>query len=291
LKENEARAKIHFEEVKLMIDCFESKFGKYPFTEDGYKLVETSYLGMEHQSAVAYGNKYFKGYLGRDLSHTGIGMTFDFIIVHESGHEWFGNSITSKDIADMWIHEGFTQYTEAVYVECQLGYDKAMEYLNGLKSNILNDKPVIGTYGVNNEGSGDMYPKGALLLNTLRHIVNDDQKWWTILRKYTQTYRHKIIDTPMVIDFFNQEIGLNLTCVFNQYLRYNSIPVLEFRKNKKQIEYRWKTQEPNFAMPIEVMINNKKLRLEATNDWKSISEKIRNIENITVLKNKFYVNN
>ena len=161
LRENEARAKQQFEQVKPMLDCFQSKFGEYPFKEDGYKLVETPYLGMEHQSAVAYGNKYENGYLGSDLSRTGIGMLFDFIIIHESGHEWFGNSITSKDIADMWIHEGFTCYSESVFLECQYGIEKAQQYINGLKYNIRNDEPIIAKYGVNKEGSGDMYYKGA----------------------------------------------------------------------------------------------------------------------------------
>ncbi|RYZ79104.1 MAG: M1 family peptidase, partial [Proteobacteria bacterium] len=173
LRYNEAKAKKHFEEVKPMMDCFQSKFGKYPFTEDGYKLVETPYLGMEHQSAVAYGNGYQNGYLGNDYSGTGVGMSFDYITIHESGHEWFGNSITSKDIADMWIHEGFTMYSEAVYVECTLGYAKAVEYMGGIRNNIHNYEPIIGQFGVNNEGSGDMYPKGAWMLHTIRHVIND----------------------------------------------------------------------------------------------------------------------
>jgi aminopeptidase N len=291
LRENEEKARKHFEEVKPMMDCFQSKFGKYPFTEDGYKLVETPYLGMEHQSAVAYGNHYLKGYLGSDLSGTGIGMLFDFIIIHESGHEWFGNSITSKDIADMWIHEGFTQYSEIVFTECQFGYDKAMKYANGLSDNVNNDQPIIGHYGVNKEGSGDMYPKGALLLNTVRHIVNDDEKWWKILLKYSETYRHQIIDTKTVIDFFNTESGLNLTPVFNQYLRYTTIPRLEFRSSgtKDQFEFAWKTDEPNFEMPIDIIFKKKKIRLISTNKWQKLPFKMKNVSQIEVLQNKFYV--
>jgi aminopeptidase N len=291
LRENEEKARKHFEEVKPMMDCFQSKFGKYPFTEDGYKLVETPYLGMEHQSAVAYGNHYLKGYLGSDLSGTGIGMLFDFIIIHESGHEWFGNSITSKDIADMWIHEGFTQYSEIVFTECQFGYDKAMKYANGLSDNVNNDQPIIGHYGVNKEGSGDMYPKGALLLNTVRHIVNDDEKWWKILLKYSETYRHQIIDTKTVIEFFNTESGMNLTPVFNQYLRYTTIPRLEFRSSgtKDQFEFAWKTDEPNFEMPIDIIFKKKKIRLMSTNKWQKLPFKMKNVSQIEVLKNKFYV--
>ena len=290
LRENEEKARKHFEEVKPMMDCFQSKFGTYPFAEDGYKLVETSYLGMEHQSAVAYGNKYKKGYLGDDLSGTGIGLLFDYITIHESGHEWFGNSITSKDIADMWIHEGFTQYTEVVFVECQYGYEKAMEYCNGLKRNVGNQTPIIGTYGVNNEGSGDMYPKGALLLNTLRHIVNDDEKWWTMLLKYSQTYRHKIIDTETVIAFFNQETAMNLTPVFNQYLRHSAIPSLELRMKKNKLEFRWITTVTNFSMPIDIKIKDKKIRIIPKNDWTKSKLKINKLQDVQILKNNFYVN-
>ena len=291
LRENEAKARKQFEEVKPMMDCFQSKFGTYPFVSDGYKLVETPYLGMEHQSAVAYGNHYSKGYLGADLSGTGMGMLFDFIIIHESGHEWFGNSITSKDIADMWIHEGFTCYTETVFLECQYGYEKSQTYINGLQKNVQNDQPIIGSFGVNKEGSSDMYYKGALMLNTIRSIINDDAKWWAILLKYSQTYRHQIIDTKMVVDFFNTESGINLTSVFNQYLRYKTIPRLEFRSNgtKDQFEFAWNTEEPNFEMPVDIIFKNKKIRLNGTNKWQKLPFKMEYILQIEVLKNKFYI--
>lgn len=276
LRENEAKARVQFEQVKPMMDCFQSKFGTYPFAEDGYKLVETHYLGMEHQSAVAYGNKYQNGYLGNDLSGTGNGLLFDFIIIHESGHEWFGNSITSSDVADMWIHEGFTCYTESVFLDCQYGYEKAQQYINGLKRNIHNDKPIIGQYGVGNEGSGDMYYKGALMLNTIRHIINDDSKWWEIILKYSNTFRHKIIDTPTVIAFFNQETSLNLTPVFNQYLKYKAVPILEVNiDKKKRLSLKWKTEETNFEMPVEVNINGKIKRIQVTNQWTKFTEKIK----------------
>ena len=276
LRENETKARTQFEQVKPMMDCFQSKFGTYPFAEDGYKLVETHYLGMEHQSAVAYGNKYQNGYLGNDLSGTGNGLLFDFIIIHESGHEWFGNSITSADVADMWIHEGFTCYTESVFLECQYGYEKAQQYINGLKRNIQNDKAIIGQYGVGNEGSGDMYYKGALMLNTIRHIINDDAKWWEILLKYSNTFRHKIIDTPTVIAFFNQETGLNLTPIFNQYLKYKAVPILEVNiDKKKRLSLKWNTEEPNFEMPVEVNINGKIKRIQVTNQWTKFTEKIK----------------
>lgn len=290
LSYNEERAKKHFDaDVKPMLTCFQSKFGTYPFKEDGYKLVETPYLGMEHQSAVAYGNKYLKGYLGSDLSMTGVGLTFDYIIVHESGHEWFGNSITSKDIADMWIHEGFTQYTEIVFIECQNGYEKAMKYAKGLQRNVRNDQPIIGNYGVNNEGSGDMYPKGALMLNTLRHVINNDELWWKIILKYSETFRHKIIDTETVISFFNHESGMDLTSIFNQYLRYTTIPILNLKIEKNKLYCSWTASEENFNMPIDLKINGEEIRINPSNKWRKTKIKIKSLNDIEVLNSEFYV--
>lgn len=291
LKENEQKAKKHFEEVKPMLTCFQSKFGPYPFAEDGYKLVETYYLGMEHQSAVAYGNKYLKGYLGRDLSSTGAGLLFDFITIHESGHEWFGNSITSKDIADMWIHEGFTQYSEAVFLECQFGYDKARLYLSGLKNNVMNDRPIIGTYGVNHEGSGDMYPKGALLLHTLRNIIDNDKLWWEILLKYSTTYRHKIIDTQTVINFFNAESKMDLTPVFSQYLKHKNIPVLELKSSTDgKLEYRWKADVANFNMPVDIKTEGKIIRIKPTTNWFKSEIRSDNRTPVEPQLNAFFIN-
>jgi aminopeptidase N len=290
LKENEIVATKQFEGVKPMLDCFQSKFGQYPFFEDGYKLVETSYLGMEHQSAVAYGNKYKKGYQGRDLSDTGIGLLFDYIIVHESGHEWFGNSITSKDIADMWIHEGFTCYTESVYVECNYGYEKGQTYVNGLKENVSNNRPIIGKYGVGNEGSGDMYYKGALLLNTIRHIINDDKKWWQILFMYSRTFSHKIIDTETVISYFNNASGINLTPVFNQYLYKVGIPFLEIKRNKKKLEFKWNSEIDNFNMPIDITLDGQKIRINPTTKWSKSKFRLKEDSEYEVLTDDFYIN-
>ncbi len=290
LRANEEKAKKHFEaDVKPMLTCFQSKFGEYPFKDDGYKLVETPYLGMEHQSAVAYGNKYLKGYMGMDLSGTGNGMLFDFITIHESGHEWFGNSITSKDIADMWIHEGFTCYSESVFLECNYGIEKAQKYINGLKRNVLNDKSIIGNYGVNSEGSGDMYYKAALMLNTMRYVINNDEKWWEILLKYSNTLRHKIIDNQTLVDFFNKESGQELTPIFNQYLRYKNIPILVIEKNKRKLQFYWKTNETNFNMPIDVKINGKEMRIFPTNTPKKSKFKIKDLSEVEVLTNKFFV--
>ncbi|WP_264521595.1 M1 family metallopeptidase [Flavobacterium sp. N1994] len=290
LRENEAKARVHFEEVKPMMDCFQSKFGPYPFANDGYKLVETPYLGMEHQSAVAYGNKYLQGYLGMDRSFTGIGLLFDYITIHESGHEWFGNNITSKDSADMWIHEGFTTYTEAVYVECQFGYEKGQQYINGLKRNIENLKPIIGPFGVNKEGATDMYEKGALFLNTLRHVVNNDDKWWKTFLKYSETFHNKIIDTETVVAFFNKETGLKLNPIFDQYLRHANIPVLELKINNGKLQYRWKLDEKSFSMPVGIKIKGKDTIITPTIKWTTSKLKIKSIEEIEVKTNDFYIN-
>lgn len=291
LKENEETAKKHFEEdVKTMLDCFNSKFGKYPFWEDGYKLVETPYLGMEHQSAVAYGNKYRKGYLGRDLSGTRVGLGFDYIIIHETGHEWFGNSITSKDIADMWIHEGFTTYSETVFVECTQGYDAAQKYVNGQARNILNDKPIIGKYGVNNEGSGDMYFKGSLLLNTLRHVINDDTKWWAMILKYSETYKKQIIDTQIVIDFFNNESGMDLTSIFKQYLETTNIPVLAYKIDRNCLYYKWENTNTDFNMPFDFEYDLKKVRLYPTIKEQKIKlRKLKKSSSYQFYDNNFFV--
>ena len=291
LRDNEEKARKHFDnDVKPMMDCFQSKFGKYPFYEDGYKLVETPYLGMEHQSAVAYGNKYKKGYLGMDLSGTGAGMFFDYITIHETGHEWFGNSITSKDIADMWIHEGFTTYTETVFIECVKGYDEAIRYVNGQSRSVRNDRPIIAQFGVNKEGSGDMYYKGALMLNTIRHIINDDSKWWKLLYEYSETYKKQIINTKTVIDYFNTASGIDLTSVFNQYLTTTKIPKLVVSKSGSKISYEWQNVNANFKMPVDIVINKKTIRLHPTTSKQviKIDKKIQ-LENIDVTTNQFFI--
>lgn len=289
LRENETKAREHFAEVKPMMECFQSKFGRYPFWEDGYKLVETPYLGMEHQSAVAYGNKYKKGYMGFDLSGTGVGMFFDYITIHETGHEWFGNSITSTDIADMWIHEGFTTYSETVFVECIKGYDDAMKYINGQARNIRNDKPIIGQFGVNNEGSGDMYYKGSLLLNTLRHVIADDEKWWKLLYDYTETYKKKIITTETVITYFNEASGMDLTPIFNQYLYTNKIPVLNYDVTGDYLNYSWSNVNEDFNMPIDIDFEGKKMRLYPTLENQKIKLKKLRKRSFQIYDNQFFI--
>lgn len=256
LKDNLEKAKIHFKEVPMMMEAFEHWFGQYPFYVDSFKLVEAPYLGMEHQSSVTYGNQYQNGYLGKDLSGTGWGLKFDFIIIHESGHEWFANNITYKDVADMWIHESFTSYSENLFLDYYYGKKAASDYVIGTQKNILNDKPIIGTYNVNEKGSSDMYYKGANMLHTLRQIVDDDEKWRQILRKMNVTFYHQTVTSKQIENFLSEETGMNLNTFFNQYLRDTRIPILEYSIKKKVLTYRWINTVDGFKMPILVKINN-----------------------------------
>lgn len=255
LPENLAKAKTQFAaNVKPMLKSMESWFGPYPWYQDGYKLVDAPHLGMEHQSAVAYGNKYQNGYLGRDRSNTGWGLKWDFIIIHESGHEWFGNNITSQDIADMWVHESFTTYSEALFVESQFGKQAGQEYIHGQRRNIQNDSPIIGPYGVNKEGSGDMYDKGSNLLNMLRTILNDDAKWRQLLRGLSANFYHQTVTGQQVIDYFNRESGRDFTKVFDQYLRHPSLPTLEIRFEDGKTLARWVSEVEKFDMPVRARL-------------------------------------
>lgn len=289
LRENETKARKHFDDdVKPMLQCFQEKFGPYPFAEDSYKLVESPYLGMEHQSAVAYGNRFTKGYLGMDTSGSGVGRLFDYIIIHETGHEWFGNSITSKDIADMWIHEAFTTYSEAVFVECRYGYEAAMKYINGQSRMVENKKPIVGQFGVNfKTGNTDMYYKGALMLNTIRHIINDDQKWWKVILNYSNHFKHQIIEANDVIDYFSKHSQINLRPVFEQYLYYRQLPQLQIEPTKNGFTYYWISDIDNFEMPIEVELDGKTIRLQATN--KPQTYKTKTNTPIKVNTNKFFI--
>jgi aminopeptidase N len=255
LSYNLDKAKKHWgANVKPMLKAFEHWFGPYPFYEDGYKLVETHHLGMEHQSGVAYGNHYRNGYLGRDLSGTGLGLKWDFIVVHESGHEWFGNNITSKDLADMWIHESFTNYSESLFIEENWGKQAGQEYVHGTRNSISNDAPIVGPYGVNKEGSGDMYPKGGNMLNMVRTIINDDEKWRQILRGLNKTFYHQTVTYDDVVNYINQQSGKNLSPVFDQYLRYKNLPTLEFMTIGGKLMSRWVADAAGFNMPVRVRI-------------------------------------
>nr|WP_240642272.1 M1 family metallopeptidase [Nonlabens xiamenensis] len=247
------KAKKHFTDAGRMMKAFEHWFGPYPFYEDSFKLVEVPYLGMEHQSSVTYGNKFRKGYLGMDLSDTGWGLKFDFIIIHEAGHEWFANSITNQDIADMWIHESFTAYAENLFLDYYYGQEASAAYVIGTRTNIENDRPIIGLYDVNHEGSGDMYYKGANMIHMIRQLVNDDDKWRRILREMNLKFRHQIVTTQEIEGFLSEATGMELDAFFDQYLRDVRIPVLEYHLKGGILQYRWNNVVDGFKMPVELI--------------------------------------
>lgn len=268
---NLEKAKQQFKDVPRMLEAFEHWFGPYPFYEDGFKLVEAPYLGMEHQSSVTYGNGYQNGYLGFDLSGTGWGLKFDFIIIHEAGHEWFANSITYRDIADMWVHEGFTAYSENLFLDYHYGREAAADYVIGTRANILNDRPIIGFYDVNHSGSGDMYAKAANMLHTLRQVVNDDEKWRGMLRGLNRDFYHQTVTSRQVEEYLSQHAGRGLSRFFDQYLRTTMIPRLEYRVRGRRLYYRWANCVEGFDMPVKVWINGKEQWLEpAAEQWKRV---------------------
>lgn len=270
LRENLEKAKVHFQDARRMMQAFEHWFGPYPFYEDGFKLVDAPYLGMEHQSSVTYGNGYQNGYRGRDLSGTGWGMKFDFIIIHEAGHEWFANNITYKDVADMWIHESFTNYSESLFLDYHYGKEAGQAYVRGTRMNIANDIPIIGTYGLNKRGSGDMYYKGGNLLNMIRQLLLDDDKWRLILRGLNKEFYHQTVTTEQVESYISTQVGWNLGKVFDQYLRDTRIPIFEYYQQGGEIQYRWTNAVKDFDMPVDVQLNGKVIRLQAKTSWQKL---------------------
>lgn len=270
LRENLEKAKVHFQDARRMMQAFEHWFGPYPFYEDGFKLVDAPYLGMEHQSSVTYGNGYQNGYRGRDLSGTGWGMKFDFIIIHEAGHEWFANNITYKDVADMWIHESFTNYSESLFLDYHYGKEAGQAYVRGTRMNIANDIPIIGAYGLNQRGSGDMYYKGGNLLNMIRQILQDDDKWRLIMRGLNKEFYHQTVTTGQVESYISTQVGWNLEKVFDQYLRDVRIPIFEYYQQGGEIQYRWTNAVKDFDMPVDVLLNGKAVRLQAKTAWQKL---------------------
>lgn len=272
---NLEKAKPQFKQALSMLKCFEHWYGPYPFYEDGFKLVESPHLGMEHQSAVAYGNAFQNGYLGNDLSGTGWGNKWDFIIVHESGHEWFANSITTNDIADMWVHEGFTAYSETLYTTCEFGVAAGNEYVIGTRRAIENDRPVIGPYGVNTEGSGDMYYKGSNMLHTIRQIIGDDEKFRSILRGLNTSFYHKNVNTSDIENYISKQSGVDFSKVFDQYLRTKNVPVFEYALNGKQLKFRWANCVSGFNMSLKLKSG---LVLKPTDNWQTISTTLAELQ-------------
>ncbi len=268
LSYNLEKAKEQFKQVPMMIEAFEHWFGPYPFYEDSFKMVEVPYLGMEHQSSITYGNKYQNGYLGRDLSGSGWGLKFDYIIIHEGGHEWFANNITYKDIADMWVHEGFTCYSENLYVDYFFGKEASAEYVIGTRRGISNRKPIIGQYDINREGSGDMYSKGANLLHTIRQLAKDDELWRQTLRGLNDEFYHSTVTTKEIEDFISKSIGMDLSKVFDQYLRDVRVPIFEYEIRNGELKYRWNNVIDGFDMPIEVIIDGKNTIINPSTEFK-----------------------
>jgi aminopeptidase N len=282
-------ARKQFQQVKPMLQCFESWFGPFPWYEDGYKLVEAPHLGMEHQSAVAYGNHYKNGYNGVDRSATGHGLLWDFIIVHESAHEWFGNSITMKDAADMWIHESFATYAESLFTECQQGKKAGAEYTIGQRKLIKNDQPIAGIYGVNHEGSADQYEKGANMLHTIRQLVDDDARWRGIMRGLGKTFWHQTVSGKQIENYLSSRSGIDLGKVFDQYLRTTKVPTLEYKLQGSKLSYRWTNVVPGFAMPVKVTTSPGKLAwIRPTEAWKTTTVSLNRPEEFRVDEN-FYV--
>lgn len=275
------RAKKQFQQVKPMLKAFEHWFGSYPFYEDSYKLVDSPYLGMEHQSNIAYGNQYVNGYLGNDLSGTGVGLNWDYIIIHESGHEWFANNITAKDQADMWIHESFTMYSEVLFTENYMDKKSADTYAQGIQNNIANDVPIIGKYGVRNEGSGDMYPKGASMIHTMRQIMNDDVKFRQILRGLNKDFYHQTVTTEQIEKYISEKAGVDFSTVFDQYLRTTKVPVLEYSQNGTELKYRFTNTVKNLNLPVKFGEQT----ISPTESWQKIT--LKNSQPVEFNKNYY----
>jgi len=291
LPEDLDKAKKQFVQAKGMIEAYQHYFGEYPFQKDGYKLVEVPYSGMEHQSAVTYGNHFTNGYLGRDWTGVGVSPKFDFIIIHESGHEWFGNSVSAADRSDMWIHEGWTTYLEVLYVEYTFGHEDAIKYVNGYKSKVQNREPIIAERGIAATPPQDMYFKGALFLNTLRSVMNDDARWWALIHDFYQHFKYQNIMTEDVVQYFNRQTAMNLTPVFDQYLRHTAIPTLELRFNEADgtVDYRWQADEPDFAMPIRVGKKADWQIIQPTTYWQTLKTPLQKNE-FDVATDLYFVN-
>jgi len=291
LKENRDKIKHLQKNTKETLDAFEYWFGPYPFYEDGYKLIETAHLGMEHQSAIAYGNKFENGYLGKDGSGTGWGLKWDFIIVHESGHEWFGNNITAKDLADMWIHESFTNYSEALFIDYHYGKDASQVYVNGNRLGILNDKPLQGPYGVNKEGSSDMYLKGGVLHNMIRTIIDNDRTWRAILRGLNSKFYHQTVDYHDILRYLNSASGIDFTKVFEQYIQHKGIPVLEIvQRDNGKVFCRWTAEANDFKMPIHIGKKGQpKTRYEIGSSFLALPIQVDDINELEIDTFNYYI--
>jgi len=292
------KAKVQFAQAKPMIQAYEHYFGEYPFVKDGYKLVQVPYTGMEHQSAVTYGNHFKNGYYERDWTGVGISPRFDFIIIHESGHEWFGNAVTAADMSDMWIHEGWTTYLESLYVEYLYGKADGLKYNNGYKAKVKDDRPILASdgkggtlHGVNEQPPQDQYFKGTLFIGTLRSVVDDDAKWFALLHDFFQHFKYHNILTEDVVAYFNEKTGMNLTPIFDQYLRHTAIPTLElkFDESAGTVSYKWKVDVAGFAMPVKVGDPMRWETIHPTEEWQTMKTPLTK-ETFGVATDLYYIN-
>lgn len=292
LEQNLEKAKTQFEDAKKMMQAFEYWMGPYPFYEDGFKLVEAPYLGMEHQSNIAYGNEYVKGYEGYDRSGTGWGLLWDYIIVHESGHEWFANNITTNDIADMWVHEGFTTYTETLFTEYYFGKEAGNEYTRGLRGNIYNDSKIIGAYGVNNEGSSDMYDKGSNMIHTIRQVIDNDSLFREILKGLNKQFYHRTVNTEDVEQYISKLSGKDLSSIFNQYLRTTAIPTLEYYIENNQFHYRWRNTVSNLLLPVKIKFSDAQpfQWITPSANWEKMNNMNSSKVSTPIIDPNFYIN-
>ncbi|MEP7075470.1 MAG: M1 family metallopeptidase [Acidobacteriota bacterium] len=287
--ENLDRAKKQFEQARGMLEAYQHYFGEYPFKKDGYKLIQTPYVGMEHQSAIAYGNRFLNGFIGKDYTGAGISMRFDYIIIHESAHEWFGNAVSASDISDMWIHEGWATYLECLYVEYTYGHDDYLKYVNSYKKLVENKTPIITPRGTSTEPSLDQYSKGGLLIHTLRSIVNDDTKWWRLIHDFYQHFKYRNIMTEDAVAWFDQTTRMNLTPVFNQYLRHAAIPKLEVRSTANgHLAYRWIADESGFTMPVKIGTKDHWQIITPTTNWQTTKIEIK-MENLEAATDLYYI--
>jgi aminopeptidase N len=289
LPENLERARAQFSQARTMMEAFEKYVGPYPFPRDGFKLIEAPYSGMEHQSAVTYGNRFANGYLERDWTGVGISTRFDFIIIHEAAHEWFGNAVTASDVADMWIQEGWGTYLECLYVEHMWGYEDALKYTNGYKPKVGNREAVITPRGINRTPTQDMYFKGALFLNTLRHVIDNDALWWALIKDLFQAFKYRNITTEDLVAFVNRRAGQDLTPVFDQYLRHPYLPTLDLQfQDGGQVAYRWTADVPAFAMPIKVGAPGAWQTIRPTTEWQVMTTPLTR-DAFQVAEDRYYV--
>jgi aminopeptidase N len=279
-----ARARRVFQQVKPMLKTFEKNFGKYPFKRDGFTLLESLYP-MEHQSGVCIGK----------LTEQNATDT-NPLLWHECAHEWWGNALTSKDIADMWIHEAFATYAEIMIIEDWFGKEHVQEALDDQANAVPGNEPIIGVYDVNHihYDIGDMYSKGSLLLHTFRSVLHSDTLWVNLLRDIQQRFRYQTLTTDELIAFINTRTGTDYTYLFDQYLRYTNLPRLTVALKQKggdlEVTYSWQADVKSFRMPVRVTTAPEKMGfIYPTTQSKTMVLKGMSLEEFDVDMDNFYM--